>query len=556
MDSSAFLLLLLLAAAVLGQVQSMEKVVGLYGDTVLVPCNNGAPPPENLMFIKWKYERDDGTSGDLLLKQSHKDEATVQAGSDYAHRVAIAPNSSLLISGGSLQDQRVFTCMVVSAANLLEYPVTVEIYKKPSSLEIMDKAKMLERGKATLVGTCVVKDTHPVAQLSWTRNGKPLVSDERAVVISPRTETEPATRLTTSYSTLQYTATMEDAGATFACIATHPLGSLASEPEVFPIYYPTEKLSLLVLSKGPIVEGDNVTLKCHADGNPPPRRFNFHLKGKKVLVEDSDSHTLVGVTRATSGTYKCSLADNDSMEAAQDIDVSYLDLSLSPTGRVLRELGDTLVVNMEKNTSGDAKVSWTKDGKAATAPEFGQLTYADAGVYVCEVATTTLKRNRSFHLIVEGSPVITRLTKQRTEKHKLLTCEAQGVPEPSFQWSINSTREDSTYAHGKATHKIWVVPSANLTVTCSVSNRLGDDARTINVSSLFKEDVQPKGVDEGDDQAKLIVGVVVGLLVTAALVGGIYWIYMKNRQGTWKTNEKEVGTSEESKKLEENNHPV
>lgn len=33
-------------------------------------------------------------------------------------------------------------------------------------------------------------------------------------------------------------------------------------------------------------------------------------------------------------------------------------------------------------------------------------------------------------------------------------------------------------------------------------------------------------------------------------------ICIHHRQGSWKTGEKEVGTSEESKKLEENNHAV
>lgn len=40
-----------------------------------------------------------------------------------------------------------------------------------------------------------------------------------------------------------------------------------------------------------------------------------------------------------------------------------------------------------------------------------------------------------------GKPVITRLVKQRSEdgKHKMLTCEADAVPEPTFQWSVNIT---------------------------------------------------------------------------------------------------------------------
>lgn len=41
---------------------------------------------------------------------------------------------------------------------------------------------------------------------------------------------------------------------------------------------PTEKVNLQVLSPAFIKEDDNVTLKCQADGNPPPTSFNFHIK--------------------------------------------------------------------------------------------------------------------------------------------------------------------------------------------------------------------------------------------------------------------------------------
>lgn len=34
--------------------------------------------------------------------------------------------------------------------------------------------------------------------------------------------------------------------------------------------------------------------------------------------------------------------------------------------------------------------------------------------------------------------------------------------------------------------------------------------------------------EDSEDQAKLIVGIVAGLLIAAAMVGLIYWLYMKN----------------------------
>ncbi|XP_040908047.1 CD166 antigen homolog A [Toxotes jaculatrix] len=560
MGSSALLFLVFLSTGTLDQVWGTDTVTALYGETIVIPCNNGAKAPDNLMFIKWKYERDDGTPGDLLIKQANQDQATVQATDDYAQRVSIDDKFSLLITRASLKDQKTFTCMVVSVTNLLEFPVSVLVHKKPSSVEIMDESEVLQRDKLTTVGTCVATDANPAATITWRKNGKPLAADGKAVVITPSMKVDPATGLSTTSSFLQYTATKEDTGPVFTCVSTHEQTSQETHLEPLPIHYPSENINLQVLSKSPIVEGDNVTLKCHGDGNPPPSSFFFHIKGQKMQVENTDSYTLTAISREAAGEYKCSLPDNEELEASQSIVVSYLDLSLSPTGKIVKTVGDVLSVKMEKNSSGDAKVSWTKNGKAVKEPEFSKLMYADAGVYSCEVSMTGLTRRQSFELVVEGKPVITSLKKHRADdgKHKVLTCEAEGVPEPSFQWSVNGTKEESTYINGKATHKLTVVPKVNLTVICSVSNRMGDDAMTINVSSVFKEEREEKGAQEdSDDQAKVIVGVVVGLLFAAAVVGLIYWLYMKNsRQGSWKTGEKEVGTSEESKKLEENNHTV
>ncbi|XP_051793629.1 CD166 antigen homolog [Acanthochromis polyacanthus] len=559
MDSAAFSLLALVAAGTLLQVWGTENVTALYGGTIVVPCNGGAPAPDDLMFIKWKYEKNDGTPGDLLIKQTRNDQATIQATDDYAQRVSTDDKFSLLINQASLKDQRTFTCMVVSVTDLLEYPVSVIVYKKPSSFQIMDKSEVLQKDILTTVGTCVVADANPAATITWKKNGQPLLASGKAV-ITPSLRLDPATGLSTTSSTLQYVATKQDIGAVFACVSTHKLTNQETEMEPLPIHYPSEKVSLQIMPKGPVTEGDNVTLKCHADGNPPPSSFFFYIKGQKVLVENSDTYTLNAINRGAAGEYKCSMADNEEMEASQSIVVSYLDLSLSLTGRVVKTVGDALSVKMEKNASGDAKVSWTKNGKTVTMPEYSKLIYTNAGIYMCEVSMAGLTRRQSFELVIEGKPLITSLNQHLADdaKHKVLTCEAEGVPEPIFQWSINNTNEESSYSNGKATHKITVIPKVNLTVTCRVSNKLGEDIMLINVSSAFKGDTQGReSPEDSQDQSMLIVGVVVGLIVAAALVGLIYWLYIKNsRQGSWKTGEKEVGTREESKKLEENNHTV
>uniref|UniRef100_A0A672KFK4 CD166 antigen homolog n=1 Tax=Sinocyclocheilus grahami TaxID=75366 RepID=A0A672KFK4_SINGR len=514
----------------------VETVIGLYGETIEVPCNNGNNKPDGLIFTKWKYVKDDGSPGDLLVKQAQKDEATVSATDGYKSRVSIAANSSLLITQGSLTDQRVFTCMVVSLTNLKEHSVEVKVYKKPSAPVIKNKAKELENGKLT---RCNVVS---------------------AIIITSAITKDPATGLSSTSSRLQYTASKEDVESQFTCTANHVMGpDQVSAPETFPIHYPTEKVSLQVVSQSPIREGDDVTLKCQADGNPPPTSFNFNIKGKKVTVTDKDVYTLTGITRADTGVYKCSLLDNDVMESTQMVTVSFLDVSLTPTGKVLKSLGEKLEVSLEKNASTEAKVTWSKDNrKLDELPEFSKLTYSDAGLYVCDVSIEGIKRSLSFELTVEGGPNIMSLTKRRSNdgKHKILTCEAEGSPKPDVQWSVNGTNDETSYFNGKATYKLTVVPSKNLTVSCHVTNKLGFDSRNISVFSLFEEHKsKPEKNEDGAEQAKVIVGVMVGLFLAAALVGLIYWLYIKKtRQGTWKTGEKETGTSEESKKLEENNH--
>ncbi|TRY91034.1 hypothetical protein DNTS_021664, partial [Danionella cerebrum] len=426
----------------------LQTVIGLYGETIEVPCNNGNNKADGLIFTKWKYVKDDGSPGDLLVKQAQKDEATVSATDSYKTRVSIAANSSLMIAQGSLADQRVFTCMVVSLTNLQEYPVEVKVYKKPSAPVIKNKAKDLENGKLTQ---------------------------------------EPVTGLSSTSSRLQYTARKEDVASQFTCVAMHEIGAKqVSAPDTFPIYYPTEKVNLQVISQSPIREGDDVTLKCQADGNPPPTSFNFEIKGKKVTLVDKDVYTLTGVTRADSGVYKCSLLDNEEMESTQIVTVSYLDVSLTPAGKVLKNLGESLVVSLEKNASVEPKVTWTKDNrKLDKLPDFSRLSYSDAGLYVCDVSVEGIKHSLSFELTVEGVPKITSLTKHRSTngKHKVLMCEAEGSPKPDVLWSVNGTDDEASYVNGKATYKLTVVPSKNLTVSCHVTNKLGSDMKDISVFS-------------------------------------------------------------------------
>ncbi|XP_070685207.1 CD166 antigen homolog A-like [Pempheris klunzingeri] len=548
---------LLVMCALLRQVSGLETVIGLYGETLEIPCNNEKIKEEDIKMTKWKYDKGEGLPGDLLVKQKNQN-VSISANDEYKDRVDMTANSSLLLSAAKLTDQRTFTCMVVGSGDIAEYPVNVVINKMPASLRISDKAEELEIGKLTKLGACVAEDANPAANITWLKNKKPLVADGKGISIQSSVLVDPDTGLSTTTSVLEYSAEKGDADGQFSCSTQHTAGiELVSSPVTFTITYSTENVVLQVIAQDPLVEGDDVTLKCVADGNPAPTSFTFHLKGEPVKVENTDSYTITNVSRDTTGEYKCSLIDNPTMEASKKITVYYLDINLSPSGNIVKSAGEALDLSLSIAASGKSKVSWTKDNiKLDKEPEFTKLTYSDSGRYECEVTMGLLSRKASFELLVEGAPVIRQLSKQPGEdgQHEVLICEVEGSPKPAVSWSINGTSfDESPFVNGKITHKITVVPTANLTVSCTVSNDFGVDTRAITVLSLIEE-VRMDKQDQSDDsdQTKLVVGVVVGLLVATMVIGLTYWVYMKkSKQGSWKTGEKENGSSEEEKKLEE-----
>ncbi|XP_016528120.1 CD166 antigen homolog isoform X2 [Poecilia formosa] len=536
-------LLSLLFSALLCQASSAEKsIIGLYGGTVEIPCTFEANKIKDVTLTKWKYE-----NVDLLVKSKDK-ETVILATDEYKDRISLAANLSLLLTGAKLTDQHTFTCQALITTNfgpnIKDFSHALIVHKAPEAPFITEKAAELEIGKLTKLGKCIAKNANPPAKIVWLRNNKALTNEENRTVIMVN---QTSGSLDTE-STLLYSARKEDTGAQFSCRAEHSLASgLVSPPETFVINYSTEKLVLEVISNSPPVEGNDVTLKCVADGNPRPTSFNFHIKGNVTKVENSDNYTIANISRKDSGEYKCSLIDHPSIEAAKNITVQYLDVKLNLDKTVIRHAGNSLNLSVSIDSSDTATVSWTKGGvKINKEPEIAKLAYSDAGLYELEVTMGPLSRKASFRLTVEGAPVIRKLDDQNDKDghRKVLICEAEGSPKPAVSWNINGTLiDEKSFDNGTIKHKISVMPSANLSVACTVSNSFGIDTRVITVSSHSSDD---------DDKTKLVVGVVIGLLVAALVIGMAYWMYMKkSKQGSWKTGEKENGSSEEEKKLEE-----
>ncbi|KAM4700366.1 CD166 antigen [Discoglossus pictus] len=554
-----------LCAATLRTGFGLHTVNAIYGETIVIPCGLGTV--DGLLFGKWKYEKPDGSAEFVASRSAVKNQFKYDDVPEYNGRLNLSESYTLSISNARISDEKRFVCMLITAENVFEEPTLIKVFKSPSKPEIVNQPKFMETGKLNRVGECIAKDSYPDGNITWYRNGQILLPIDGVVSIDSAKQKNETTGLHSMYSSLEYVAVKEDINSKFTCMVTYymPDGPISAESDVatFDIYYPTENVMIQVQPpKATIKEGDNITLKCIGNGNPQPQEFLFYLPGQEEGIISSSYYTITDIRRNATGDYKCSLPDKNMMASAT-VTVHYLDLSLTPSGEVTKQIGESLNISCIPSASKDVSVTWTKDKKGISSkPSFKSLKYTDSGIYECEsffVEDRSLRKKKTVTLIVEGYPKLKVSKKPNSDgKTKTVICHVEGFPKPDVQWNtglyINKT-EETVFSNGKFSSKITISPEDNVTVTCVAENKLGRAILSLNVSAIsFPEQDEPNDrSDDNSDHAKLIVGIVVGLLLAALVAGIAYWIYMKKNSAT-KHVGKELGNTEENKKLEENNH--
>ncbi|OXB61957.1 hypothetical protein ASZ78_016899 [Callipepla squamata] len=501
----------------------LYTVNAIYGDTITMPCR--LEVPDGLMFGKWKYEMPNGSPVFIAFRSSTKKNVQYDDVPDYKDRLSLSENYTLSIKNARISDEKRFVCMLVTEDDVSEEPTIVKVFR----LVLAFVALQIQINTDKL-GECVVRDSYPEGNVTWYKNGRVLQPVEEAVVINLRKVENRSTGLFTMTSSLQYMPTKEDANAKFACIVTYfgPSGqkTIQSEPVVFDVHYPTEKVTIRVLSQSSTIkEGDNITLKCSGNGNPPPQEFLFYIPGETEGIRSTDTYVMTDVRRNATGEYKCSLMDKSMMDATT-ITVHYLDLQLTPSGEVTKQIGEALPVSCTISSSRNATVFWIKDNtRMKTSPSFSSLQYQDAGNYICETTLQEvegLKKRKTLKLIVED------FTTSSGFALVLITYDCENLSVYLQLWT-----EETKYVDGKFSSKIIIAPEENVTLTCIAENQLERTVTSLNVSAISipeydePEDRNDDNSEKVNDQAKLIVGIVVGLLLVALVAGVVYWLYVK-----------------------------
>ncbi|XP_054147354.1 cell surface glycoprotein MUC18 isoform X2 [Melozone crissalis] len=540
-------LLLCCASASKLEISMPPEVEVELGGTARIECNFYIPENASYTYIDWFYV--DRSNRQVRLYHITAN-GILEDDTDYRKRLSLGDDKALSISEVTLQDPKVFMCQVGAGSyGMGENSTELSVYKLPTTPEIKPNAGgiSVHSSETPEIARCVSKNSLPAPNITWHKNGEQLHAGENKVLM-PSTVIRESSGLYTVSSALLAPVTREDRHSRYHCSVHYLLRgqprALHSQPVQVNVFYPSKNLNLKVMPSSTLVkEGDNVTLVCEADGNPPPV-FSFFKKNLDVwqdvtsLAEpDSGVLRLHDVNKTSNGTYRCQSLDLDDMsQIEEDVDlvVNYIEgvhVKMEPSS-TLRE-GDSVMLSCDAYSPVGLKYQW-RDDKGKKLVEGNQLlvknvTFEKSNTFSCKVMAPSvpgLEQSKKVSVAVEDKPRIVAISSPlyvRQDQVINLTCKAIAFPPPTVQWSINGTAHE--YVDNQHV-------ASNLTVRVSRELlRAGAMCRVFNSLGFSEEHIQLL-VDQkstAESQGVIIVAIIVAILVVAVLGAVIYFLHKKGK---------------------------
>ncbi|KFO61649.1 Cell surface glycoprotein MUC18, partial [Corvus brachyrhynchos] len=231
-------------------------------------------------------------------------------------------------------DARTFMCQVGAGSyGMGESSTELRVYKVPKTPEIEPSSGgiSVRSNEVPEIAKCLSRNSFPPPNITWHKNGEQLHPKENEVMMQS-TLTRESSGLYTVSSVLYAPVTREDRHSRYHCTVHYWLRgqqhALESQEVKLNIFYSTKHLKMQVVSSSALVkEGDNVTLVCEADGNPPPV-FSFFKKNLDEWQDLSSPESEGGVlnlhdvNKSSSGTYRCQSLDLDDLsQKEEDVDL-------------------------------------------------------------------------------------------------------------------------------------------------------------------------------------------------------------------------------------------
>ncbi|XP_069497099.1 basal cell adhesion molecule isoform X2 [Ambystoma mexicanum] len=542
------------------------------GKRTAIPCTHTISGNPTSRQVEWFIT--DKNSQRQRIGYRDEEMTMVDENTDYTGRVYVDADFSLVINEVDLIDERTFYCQVTAGASGSgEAMSNLKVFDPPEVPEVDSTVGVLSvtTDTAQKIATCTSRNGNPAPSITWYKDGAvlPVRADRNNKMYMVARTVKEASGLHSVSSTLYMKPTKEDKDSHFYCTVQYlmPKGkteSLMSEKFNLTLHYYSENVKFELVS-GPVKEGDNVMLKCEADGSPPPEYTFFRVEsdGEVEIQSGTESIlTLENISKSQSGTFRCQALDFDTpaeIQLVRDLQVSvnYLDpLTLVPAKATTINLGSDLDLACSGTGSHMPKLAWRK-GKEHVSDSgslsLRKVTYRSTGAYTCEATVPEvpgLHKEQSVRIIVEGKPEI----EEKEYKSEFsgegeavtLTCSVLGHPEPKVTWSIPDVQPSVSSSGNRIMSEVTLVITQKLVesqISCSATNGFGTSKRSFQLSIVPTTAASTMSTEVDKQQggsSTAIIAVIVCVLLLLFVVALFYFLQKKGKLSCGKSEKKSL----------------
>uniref|UniRef100_A0A8C1LEB7 Hemicentin 2 n=1 Tax=Cyprinus carpio TaxID=7962 RepID=A0A8C1LEB7_CYPCA len=359
--------------------------------------------------------------------------------------IDISPDgSTLTLLNIRPEDSGTYTCLAVSSAGQESKIYTLFVLVPPSMSGETSVPREVHTTQHSVV-TLECKATGiPQPQISWLRDGHPLLLSPRVHLLSADT-------------ILRSVLHLSDSGI-YTCVARSRAGSAelnfdlhVQAPPAVERTEPTEQVA--------VVQGSSVTLTCEARGVPPPtlswlkdgQPLSLH---RNLLLDGQETRFLLSdVGPSDGGLYSC-VASNQAGSSTKTFNLTVLEPPKisGPSSPDEQLVAVDSVLELECIAAGlpPPTLSWLKDGRPlqdsmAVIERDGQLLrinkvqVEDAGLYTCIASSPAGEDGRNHWVRVQLPPTLLGSNDVRTvsvpaKGHLTLECQTDSDPPPEIEW--------------------------------------------------------------------------------------------------------------------------
>ncbi|XP_051901540.1 basal cell adhesion molecule-like isoform X2 [Pristis pectinata] len=572
-------LLVTAAAGVLGSVEVSlpEQVDAEVTHSVTIPCTHTITGSHGNVMVEWFVLNKNGDRERIAYKDQTS--SVVDPGTGFTDRVSVDGDFGLTISPVLLQDEQSFLCQVIAgAAGSHEGKTELKVYDSPEQPEVTSNLAILSVTEQlpSEIGSCTSRNGYPAPSVVWYKDGAPLdtiTTHHRHMYMTPRVVKETSGLYTVS-SQLYLKLEKKDKDSEFWCqVRYRGVGGeerrLDSERFTISLHYHTEHMTFNLASNTDIKEGEDVRMKCEADGFPQPEYILYRVVGEEEQELETSKDgwfMLKHVRRNDSGTYRCEALDFDApedVELRKDISifVHYLQPpELTTKSPLTVQLGQDVEVSCSSHGSATPKIIWRK-GKDHLSHSgtlsLRKVGYKSSGTYVCEASVPSVRglvRTRQLKVLVEGKPSMEtgrlEVTVGREGDRVTLTCTSSGHPSPKIAWSVDKQPVVSS-SDQAVVSKVSLPVTAALVqtgVSCNASNKYGWSQRHFRLSVVpptTETPVTSGGSQEsGGGGVVVVVVVVICVLLLLLVLGLLFCLHKRGKLHCGKSEKKDTVNTE------------